>query len=507
MPATSIPSVPVLSTDQALALEAGLFGGDERKEWKAIVQAGRSVSSAILRDFGEVGAFPEEGRVLVLAGNGNNTGDALIAARDILERHPKAEADVLFAFGPRNLKPLAARAWRGLSEAVRGRVHSVAPTAFAGKYDLCICGIIGFRFRPPLPPEASAAIEASSRCAVRFRAAVDLPTGWSEPGAFRADFTYATGSVKAPLLDCVNAGRPRYLDLGFFTGDATGDRNGALADRVIVPSILRPLSGLRRASSDKRSQGHLFVVGGSGSFPGAILLATLSALRSGAGLVTAFIPKSLVAEFAARAPEAIWMGMPETPGGGLAKGSLPLIMEHIDRASALLLGPGCGRDPETLSLALGIAKASTVPLVIDADALQPDIVRAGSISRILTPHAGEFKRIAKGSDLRELPRAVHGIVVRKGPVTQICDGGAVYHSFFGGPVLSRGGSGDVLAGLVGGLLAQTPTDPLSAACKGVVWHGMAADRLARARGQTAVQISQLLEHLGPVLREEAQEPA
>jgi NAD(P)H-hydrate epimerase len=310
--------------------------------------------------------------------------------------------------------------------------------------------------------------------------------------------------VKAPLLGCANAGRPRYLDLGFFPGDG---RDGAAADRVILPSILKPLSGLRRASSDKRSQGHLFVVGGSGSYPGAILLATLSALRSGAGLVTSFVPKTLVPEFASRAPEAMWVGMPETKVGGLAAGGLPLIMGYIDRASALVVGPGLGREPETLSLALEIVKASKVPLVIDADALQPDIVRAGSIARILTPHAGEFTRVAKGAELRELPKAVHGVVVRKGPVTQICDGGAVYHSFFGGPVLSRGGSGDLLAGLVGGLLAQTPSDPLSAACKGAVWHGMAADCLARDRGQAAVQISQLLDYLGPALRQSAQQPA
>lgn len=503
MSATSIPSVPVLSPDQAQALEAGLFGGDERKEWKAMVLAGRSVSHAILRDFEEIGAFPAEGRVLVLAGKGNNAGDALIAARDLLERHPRAEADVLFAFGPRNLKPLAARAWRGLSEAVRGRVRSIGLASLAGKYDLCICGIIGFRFRPPLPPEAAAAIEASSRCAIRFRAAVDLPTGWSEPGAFRADFTYATGSVKSPLMGCEYAGRPRYLDLGFFSGI----KEMAAADRVILPSVLGPLSGLRRASSDKRSQGHLFVVGGSGSYPGAVLMATLSALRSGAGLVTSFIPKSLVPEFASRAPEAIWVGMPETPEGGLGKGGLSLIRDQIDRASALLIGPGFGRESESLALALEIVKASTVPLVIDADALQPDIVRAGTIARILTPHAGEFKRVAKGAGLRELPKKVHGVVVSKGPETQVCDGGVVYHSFFGGPVLSRGGSGDLLAGLVGGLLAQSPSDPMAAACRGAVWHGMAADSLARERGQTSVQISQLLDYLGPVLRETIQGPA
>ena len=175
MPPPTIPSVPVLSPDESLALEAGLFGGDELREWEAMVKAGRSVAHAILQDFAEIGGFPPGGRILVLAGKGHNTGDALVAAREILESHPQAEADVLFAFGPRRLKPLAARAWRELSEAARGRVRS--ETDAAETYDLCICGIIGFRYRPPLPPEALAAIQASGRCAVRLRAASHFTAG------------------------------------------------------------------------------------------------------------------------------------------------------------------------------------------------------------------------------------------------------------------------------------------------------------------------------------------
>ena len=97
-------------------------------------------------------------------------------------------------------------------------------------------------------------------------------------------------------------------------------------------------------------------------------------------------------------------------------------------------------------------------------------------------------------------------MILKGPVTRICDGAAIYHSFFGGPVLARGGSGDLLAGLTGGLLAQTPTRPLLAAARGAVWHGIAADLLARAHGQTAVQTTQLLDFLAAALRESADEP-
>ena len=503
MPNPVIPSHPVLSIDEARSLESRLFGGDERREWDAMLGAGRSIAGAVLGDFWEFGGFPAAGRLLVLAGRGNNAGDALIAARELLERHPGAAADVVFAFGTRTLRPLAKRAWRGLSEACRGRARAVDPDGLSPEYDLCLDGIFGCQYRPPLPAEALAAVAAADGCRIRFRASVDLPSGLSEPGAFRADFTYATGSVKSPLMGCANTGRLRYLDLGFFRageGEAASPSGG---DRVILPSVLGPLAGLRPASSDKRTQGHLAIVGGSKGYPGAVLMATLSALQSGVGLVTAFVPERLVGAFAARAPEAMWVGLPETPAGGLALSGLPQILNGAERATAMAIGPGLGREPEPLLLAMGIVAASSVPLVIDADALRADIVRAGTSPRILTPHAGEFERISGGTDLRGLCVATRAAVIAKGPLTRVCAGEAVYHSLFGGPVLSRGGSGDLLAGLAGGLLAQSPGEPLAAACRAAAWHGMAADRLARAHGQAAVRTLQLLDFLAPALREYA----
>jgi NAD(P)H-hydrate epimerase len=154
-----------------------------------------------------------------------------------------------------------------------------------------------------------------------------------------------------------------------------------------------------------------------------------------------------------------------------------------------------------MKVAAEIVRMMEIPVLIDADALQPEIVRSGKVAHVLTPHAGEFKRISEGLDPRALAKAAHGVVVLKGPVTKITDGGDVYHSLAGGPVLSRGGSGDLLAGLTGGLLAQTPADPLLAAARGVAWHGRAADKLAEACGQTSVRTSQLLDFLGPALRE------
>jgi len=503
MPLPAIPSHPVLSTDESRELEAGLFGGDERREWKAMLRAGEGVACAALADYAEIGPFPDAARVLVLAGKGKNAGDALIAARAILGRFPAATCDVVFIFGPRRLGPLAAKAWRGLAESARGRVRSVGGDGLSRAYELCLDGIFGYQYRPPLPPGALAAIGAAGNCSVGLRAAVDLPSGLDGKGAFRADFTYATGIVKAPIIGCENSGRPRYLDLGFFSDEA-GKGDG---QRVILPSILSPLAGLRPSSADKRSQGHLAIVGGSDDLPGAVLMAVLAALQSGVGLVTAFVPERLAAIYAARAPEAMWVGLPVTAGGGLSPRGLSKIAKIAGRATALAIGPGLGKDPKTHALALAIVKASKIPLVIDADGLQPDIVRAGSAPRILTPHAGELARIANGEDLRKLCRSIPAVIIAKGSVTRVSAGHAEFLSLHGGPVLSRGGSGDLLAGLTGGLLAQTPADPLLAACRATVWHGVAADLLARSQGQTAVQILQWLDFLAPALRESDPCPA
>jgi NAD(P)H-hydrate epimerase len=230
-------------------------------------------------------------------------------------------------------------------------------------------------------------------------------------------------------------------------------------------------------------------------------MSALAAMRSGAGLITAFVPESFAAAYAARVPEIIWVGWPETPAGGLALEGLYLLRERIERANAMLIGPGIAREPETMALMAEVVKASTVPLVIDADALQPEIVRAGAAPRIVTPHAGEFVRIAGDKTLMKFSREAKAVTVLKGPLTRVSDGDAIYHSFHGGPVLARGGSGDVLAGLIGGLLAQNPGDPLAAGCRGVVWQGIAADLLARAHGQVAVQTTQILDYLAAALRD------
>ncbi len=503
---TRPPSHPILSCDDARAFEAKLFGSDEEKEWPAMQRAGRAVAEAVLRDFQEICGFPANGRILVLAGKGHNGGDALLAAAAITEKFPAAQVAVLFAFGERALRPLAARAWRELVRAAGARAGVCRESGLAGAaWDLCLDGIFGFQFRAPVPAGTAALLQRVNELSLRLRAAVDLPSGLGETTrrgdpVFRADFTYATGIAKLPVVNSAHGewvGRLRYLDLGFFAGVESEARL-----RMLTPEVLAPLGRLRAPQTDKRHYGHVFILGGSRNYPGAVLMTVLAALRSGAGLVTAFVPESLAAAFAARAPEAMWVGWPETPDGGLALEGRHLLVSKFKDAAALVMGPGLGREPETLALVAELVKSSPAPLVLDADALQPDIVRAGTMGRILTPHLGELMRILEGDDFYETAVGQDAVMVVKGRLTGVVQGGkGGFYSPFGGPVLARGGSGDLLAGLIGGLLAQRRQDPVLAACRGVVWHGMAADALARARGQVAVQTTQLLDFLSPVLRE------
>lgn len=493
-----LPLTPVLSCEEAREFEAEYFRNDETREWAAMRRAGRALGRAVARDFEELGGLPPAPRVLVLAGKGHNAGDALIAAGELRALRPAARIEVVFVLGERALRPLAARAWRELQETAGAAVRRV-PVGHGldgPAVDVCLDGVFGFQFRPPLPPEALRAFGwMEIHPLPRLRAAVDLPSGLGEPGAFTADFTYATGIVKRPLLELPNAGRPRFLDLGFPLEPLVH----RVRDVVMTEGCLASLRALRPARCDKRDFGWLLVVAGSRSYPGAALMATEAALRAGAGLVTAAVPESLVPAFAARLPEAIWLGLPETPDGGLALEGFSLIRAAFERASAVLLGPGLGRERETLALAAEVARASPHPLVIDADALQPEIVAAGQTPRVLTPHAGEYTRI-------EAAVPAHATVIRKGPISRVETPatGRRAHSFFGGPVLARGGSGDILAGLIAGLLAQHPDSALQGrfgrAKAGLVWHGLAADLLARAQGAQAVRTTQLFDYLAPALR-------
>ncbi|MCC5023953.1 MAG: NAD(P)H-hydrate dehydratase [Candidatus Synoicihabitans palmerolidicus] len=493
-------SHPILDCDAAARFERTRFGGEDALEWPAMILAGKAVGRGVVAELAVAGVTVQNrtrGRVLILVGKGHNGGDALLAASELLRKGSAWQMEVGFVFGQNRLRPLALKAWQTLQQAAGAdRVRVVRRSEIGGEYLAVLDGVFGFQFRPPLDENVIAWFEAVGRVRVSLRAAVDLPSGLGEVGAFVADATYATGIVKTPLLGLSNAGRIRYLDLGFFDGTEDGQH------RVLTAEVLQSGRALRPFQSDKRSFGHLAIVGGSRAYPGAVAMSVAAALQSGVGVVTAFVPESVAPAMAAKWPEAMWVGCPETPDGGIAMESGLLMRAKLVRATALLIGPGLGREAETLALVADLVREVRIPLVLDADALQRDLVELGESPRILTPHQGEFYCIVAGSSpsLEELDWKVPTVAVLKGPVTRIRGNGAVYHCFEGGPVLARGGSGDLLAGLIAGRLAAKPLDLLGAAAQGVFWHGRAAQLVAIRFGETAVRTTTLIDEINPALR-------
>jgi NAD(P)H-hydrate epimerase len=162
-------------------------------------------------------------------------------------------------------------------------------------------------------------------------------------------------------------------------------------------------------------------------------------------------------------------------------------------------------------LLVNLLRNASVPVVLDADALHVELLAPGIRKRglptVLTPHAGEFARLrgrkgaAGSAELMNLARKHAATCVLKGPVTRVSDGTGVWHSVFGGPVLARGGSGDVLAGLIAGRVATGAGTLVECVAQAVAWHGLAADSLARTMGATSAVATELLSHLAPALHE------
>jgi ADP-dependent NAD(P)H-hydrate dehydratase / NAD(P)H-hydrate epimerase len=488
---------PILTCEEARELERGLFEGNESREWEAITAAGRAVAGAIRRHWLELGPWPKAARVLLLVGKGHNGADVLVAGQALLDSTPAAQIDVVFAAPVRELRPHCERAWRALTQVGGERVHQRKEPA--ERYDIVVDGVFGFNYRPPLPPEIAKFLAAANALSARLRVAVDVPSGIGERDGFRADFTYATGSLKDVVLApgaLAWTGRVRYLDLGFFKAKA---ENGPA---VLVPRCLDGLRTLRPVATDKRDFGHLLVLAGSAPYPGAALMSVRAALAAGVGLVTAFIPEALVPAFAAAVPEAIWVGWPVTPDGGLALEGLHLARAFAARGTAWLIGPGIGREPETHALVAELMRTSDLPVILDADALQPGLVTLGRCPRVVTPHAGEWARIRDGLSASDFCVLHNATVVEKGPQTWVHGRRGAFFSPAGGPVLARGGSGDLLAGMVAARVAVHRRASLPAVSEAVLWHGLAADALARADGQVSVRTTDLLGFLPRVLREE-----
>jgi len=286
----------------------------------------------------------------------------------------------------------------------------------------------------------------------------------------------------------------------------------------------------RKQDSHKGDFGRVLVIGGCRGMAGAPSLAGMSCLRSGAGLVSVAIPRSIQNVVAGFDPCLMTIGLPEIESGRISRASLPILQGHLEQADAVVLGPGLGRHPEINQLVQQLYRDCRAPMVVDADAL--NALASGESSgdtllpthagpRTLTPHPGEFKRLTAGNTTGKNPRvhlpesisrglrpdrvameqaaielaqANEVVIVLKGHRTLVSDGSRLYRNHNGNPGMATAGSGDVLCGIIAAFLGQT-LPPFDAAAAAVFAHGRSGDRAARKRSQCSMTASDIIANL------------
>jgi NAD(P)H-hydrate epimerase len=457
---------------------------------------------------------------VVVCGKGNNGGDGFVVARRL---RSGGAAVRVFLVGERGEVGGDAAAaldrWRGRVEEIHGEAElgALARRSAGRTWWWTRCSAPD----SSAPPAAvAAAIEAINKVGPGGRdgvpvIALDLPSGiGSDQGALlgptiQATCTVTFAGLKRSLLlhpAAAKAGAVEIVDIGVPAVEAT---RGITTWRLEASDV-RPHFPPREPDAHKGRFGHLLVVAGSLGKTGAAVLAGRAALRSGVGLCTIAAPTSQQPIVAAQAPEYMTEALPETAGQSLALGAKERILELARRMDAVALGPGLSLDPETQELARALILEVERPLVADADALSAlgghlDLLRRAAGPRALTPHPGELARMlgigvdAVQADRLEVTRAFsreHGVALALKGAGTVIGGpdGRIAINPTGNPGLAKGGSGDVLTGIVGALLARG-LEPVAALEVGSYLHGLAGDLAVGERGEVAMLAGDVIETL------------
>ena len=474
--------------------------------------------------------FPLARRVTVVCGRGNNGGDGMMAAR--LLASAGLEVTTLLLGARDSLAGDAAVAWRELTSPAHGLIHIIeTPEDLSGhkaalEADLILDAVVGTGFKPPLKGLALAALKwiDGSKAPVL---AVDLPSGWP------ADAITATVAGPVWPADAVitfTAPKPAHL-FGQLTrhweqpivvapiGSPEEARVSALGLHW-TGSALALTQARRTAAANKGNFGHVLVVGGSVGKSGAPAMASMAALRAGAGLVTAAVPLPVLPLVAAIAPELMTFPLAASLAGCISAENLaPEVLAALTAGMTVLaIGPGLGQDPETVKFTTGLLSATKMPAVIDADALnilaaEPVLLAKLAKGRtlVLTPHPGEMARLAgiptaevqtnRLEVARNFAQRTQVTLVLKGARTLVAHpDGRVAINTTGNPGMAKGGSGDLLTGLIAGLLAQYPADAARAVEVAVYLHGLAADLAVREADEHTLLATDSLAQLARAFR-------
>ncbi|GBC87842.1 Bifunctional NAD(P)H-hydrate repair enzyme Nnr [bacterium HR12] len=476
--------------------------------------AGREVARAALAVAG--GAYGA--RAVVVCGKGNNGGDGLVAARYLARWG--ARVTVLMLEAAEDLREPAATNLARLRTETDARVRPFSSSTLArelARADVAIDAIFGTGFRGVPEDEWAEAIRVLNEgeppvVAVDIPSGVDGATGAVEGEAVFADVTVTFGAPKVGVIllpGAEHAGVVEVVDIGFPPDLIRGELWLMEEEDVAALVPTRPLE------THKRETGVVLVVGGSRLMTGAVALVAQAAYRVGAGLVQVAVPSSILPVLQSLVREATFLPLPETPEGTVAPEATEALAERLAGADVLALGPGMTTHGATAAWIRQTVATSPIPVVLDADGLNAFAGRAPELAArrselVLTPHAGEFARIAgttsravmadRLGQVRALAAETKATVLLKGTRTLVATPeGHVRVNPTGGPYLATGGTGDVLTGAIAGLLARG-LPPVDAASAGAFLHGRAGALAAERTGEgtTAVDV---LEHLAPALRE------
>jgi NAD(P)H-hydrate epimerase len=499
-------------------------------------RAGTGAAAILLERFPHV----RKHGVVVLAGKGNNGGDGFVVARALKKK--RVRVDVVVAVAPSEIRGDALvklKAWQRAGGKVQQvTAEKLEPLARAlGRAGCIVDALFGTGLTGEvrgLPAELIAMVNAAGLPTV----ALDIPSGLDadrgvplgtamvplgtamEPlgTAIEAELTIAFAAPKIGTViypGARYAGEVAVVDIGI--PDEALREVGPQTEAVAAADAARMLRP-RDPEAHKGSHGHLAIIAGGLGKTGAAVLAARAATRAGAGLVTVGCPAVVLPTVANGILEAMTSPLPDDGAGGLAYDAPHAYDALLDGKRAAVVGPGIGTSTAREALVRALVTTRSLPLVIDADGLnclaaigpRHDRPRKGA-PMILTPHPGEMARLT-GQTTEEIQQdrlaaarnaaaSYDAVVVLKGArtITAAPDGRA-WINLSGNPGLAAGGTGDVLAGMIGALLAQGYA-PEEAASLGVFLHGHAADRIAARRGMIGLIASDLIEDLPPTMLE------
>ena len=464
-------------------------------------------------------------RVVMLAGRGNNGGDVMVAARHLAN---SGVAVKVFLVGEYDSLIGDARTNADILKRMGVTIDSVAAAEGLGPVQralewgrVVVDGIFGTGLRGEVKGIALEVIRLvnagdSAVVSVDIPSGVDGETGGICGDCISASVTVTFGYPKSGLLQYPGAehvGRLVVEDISIPKSIAEEiETNMFMLTREYVSRLIPG----RRLDAHKGSCGRAAVIGGSEGMTGAVVLASLGCLKSGAGLLRAALPGRLNYVLENRLTEAVSVPLGEGTALGIDDGTKDRLRRLLDWADAAALGPGMGVDADRVKVLEFVLNSARVPLVLDADALNCLALDITLLNRkegpvVLTPHPGEMARLVGGDTDRIQSNRIWAaggfaqkwdvVTVLKGANSVIADPeGNIYINTSGNPGMAAGGMGDVLTGIIASFIAQG-LEPVKAACAAVYVHGRAADLMAENLGMYGLTASELADYIPAAIRE------